>query len=934
MATEATKRPDYRKTLNLPQTEFPMKADLPQREPARIAWWAERRTYERRLEANAGAQPWILHDGPPYANGGLHMGHFLNKVLKDIFVKVHLLDGLAARFVPGWDMHGLPIEIETLKHLGVHFRSVPPAELREKCRERALHWLGVQRDLFMRMGCFGLWETPYRTIDPSFEGTIVDALAELAQQKYLYKGLRSTYWCPTDETALAEAEIEYRDHVSPSVYVRFPTDAAQRDDLLARFDGGAEEAGELPLAVLCWTTTPWSLPGTVGVAFNPAAEYGLFRFRHPGGGEELLIFATALLESVLALVPGTTARTLATTTGERLVGGIVRHPFMDFSVRLVDAPYVELSTGTGAVTTAPGHGPEDFDTGVRCGLPIITPVDESGRFTAEAGPFQGLHVLRDANARIIEHLRASGMLYFQLDYEHSYAHCWRCHNPVIFRATSQWFMALDVNHLRRRITDQVSGVAWHPAWGEERMRQMIENHPDWCLSRQRTWGTPIPAFDCGECGKEILDARVARHIANLFREHGAVIWWTWEAERLLPADFHCPHCGSAKLTKEMNIVDIWFESGVTHLAVLGSRELPWPADVYLEGSDQYRGWFRSNLITAVAIKGAPPYREVVSTGWVVDPDGRAMHKSAGNYIAADGAMNTYGADVMRLWVASVDYEADVRVGTSILANVGEVYRNLRNRVRFILGNLFDFTPEAVVAPGALQPLDRLAVAAANALADRCAAAYREYRLHDVYLALSAFVNEDLSAFYLDALKDRLYSSAAGSPQRRSAQTALWHIAKTLLALYAPVLSFTAEEAWQSVPAALRADADSVFFLMLAQAHPAPAEAELALWERLKSLRSQVKAQSEVEGKDFELRAVVRADAQSMDALRGLGDDLREALVLSALELESGAEGVQLTLARADGAKCARCWKYRELGVDANYPLICAPCAEVVRSLEG
>ncbi|MDE2572343.1 MAG: isoleucine--tRNA ligase [bacterium] len=933
MATEATKRPDYRGTLNLPQTEFPMKANLPQREPARIAWWAEHRIYQRRLESNGEGRPWILHDGPPYANGGLHMGHFLNKVLKDIFVKVNLLDGRASRFVPGWDMHGLPIEMETLKHLGVHFRSVPPAELREKCRERALYWLDIQRDLFMRMGCFGLWEAPYRTIDPSFEGTIVDALADLAQQGYLYKGLRSTYWCPTDETALADAEIEYRDHVSPSVYVRFPADAAQRGDLLSRFDGQVSEAGDLPLAVMCWTTTPWSLPGTVGVAFNPEAEYGLFRFRHAAGGEDLLIFATALLESVLARVPGTTAQTLATTTGAHLVGGEVHHPFMEFMVRLVDAPYVELETGTGAVTTAPGHGPEDFETGVRCGLPIVTPVNERGDFTAEAGIFHGLNVLRDANAKIVEHLRANGTLYCSVDYSHSYAHCWRCHNPVIFRATSQWFMALDVNHLRRRTTEQVADVRWHPAWGEERMRLMIENHPDWCLSRQRTWGTPIPAFDCQECGAEILDPRVARHVAALFREHGATIWWTWDAPRLLPAEFCCPQCGSAKLKKEMNIVDIWFESGVTHLAVLGSEQMPWPADVYLEGSDQYRGWFRSNLLTSMAIKGTPPYREVVSTGWVVDPEGRAMHKSAGNYIAADDAMNTYGADVMRLWIASVDYEADVRVGASILANVGEVYRNLRNRVRFILGNLFDFLPQQTVPADRLHPIDRLALAVTDALAERCARAYREFRLHDVYLALSNFVNDDLSAFYLDALKDRLYSSAAGATGRRSAQSVLWHIAKTLMALYAPVLSFSAEEAWQSVPPSLREGVDSVFFLKLEEPHEASPEGAAAVWSLVKGLRAQVKAQTAVEGRDFELRALVSADAATAATLEGLGDDLREALVVSACDVTAGSEnGVSMELARTDGEKCARCWKYLALGADPAHPFVCGPCAEVVRSL--
>jgi len=933
MATEATKKPDYRGTLNLPQTDFPMKADLPQREPARMAWWAEHRVYERRLEANAGAAPWILHDGPPYANGGLHMGHFLNKVLKDIFVKVNLLDGKASRFVPGWDMHGLPIEMETLKHLGVHFRNVPAPELREKCRERALHWLGVQRDLFMRMGCFGFWETPYRTIDPEFEATIVEALAELAQQGYLYKGLRPTYWCPTDETALAEAEIEYRDHTSPSVYVRFPAGGQERAGLLARFAGGAAEAGDLPLAVMCWTTTPWSLPGTVGVALNPEAEYGLFRVHHPDGRRELLVFATALLDDVLSRVPGTSGETLATAPGATLVGGTLRHPFMAHPVRLVDAPYVELGTGTGAVTTAPGHGPEDFETGVRCGLPIVTPVDERGDFTAEAGPFTGLNVLRDANQRIIEHMRESGTLFARMDYAHSYAHCWRCKNPVIYRATSQWFMALDVNHLRKRTTEKIAEVEWHPAWGEERMRQMIENHPDWCLSRQRTWGTPIPAFDCQDCGMAILDARVARHVAALFREHGATIWWTREAGELLPADFRCPQCGSAQLKKEMNIVDIWFESGVTHLAVLGTPELPWPADLYLEGSDQYRGWFRSNLITAMAIKGAPPYRAIVSTGWVVDPEGRAMHKSAGNYIAADDAMGSYGADVMRLWVASVDYEADVRVGSSILANVGEVYRNLRNRMRFILGNLYDFTPEHIIPPERLRPIDRLAVAAADALAERCARAYREFRLHDVYLALSDFVNDDLSAFYLDALKDRLYSNAAGSQGRRSAQTALWHIAETLLGLYAPVLSFTAEEAWQSVPASLRGERDSVFFLDLEEPHEASSEAARGLWDRLKALRAEVKAQTAVEGRDYELRATVTTGAADAAALAALGDDLREALVVSACALEAAeGEGVRLSLERAGGAKCARCWKYLELGTDPAHPLICAPCAEVVRSL--
>src|SRR5579872_706201 len=923
MATEATKKPDYRGTLNLPQTDFPMKADLAQREPARIAWWAEHHVYERRLEANAADKPWILHDGPPYANGGLHMGHFLNKVLKDIFVKIHLLDGRYAKFVPGWDMHGLPIEMETLKHLGVHFRSVPPAELREKCRERALYWLGVQRDLFMRMGCFGLWETPYRTIDPSFEATIVEALADLAQHGYLYKGLRSTYWCVTDETALAEAEIEYKDHVSPSVYVRFPASDEQRADLVQRFGIEASACAPQPLSVLIWTTTPWTLPANVAIALKGDAEYGLYEVAFPQGCVELMVVATALADEVFGKESGFTYKAIAVRDGEALAGGSVRHPFADRDSVIVLADYVALDTGTGAVHTAPGHGAEDFETGVTYQLPVINPVDERGVFTAEAGVYAGQHIFK-ASERIIEDLRAAGTLFHVEEVTHSYPHCWRCKNPVIFRATSQWFMALDVNHLRERTVEKIGEVRWHPAWGEERMRQMIENHPDWCLSRQRTWGTPIPAFDCEDCGTPILDAKVARHVADLFREHGAIIWWTWETNCLLPADVRCPQCGSSKLKKEMNIVDIWFESGVTHLAVLGSDDLPWPADVYLEGSDQYRGWFRSNLITAMAIKGAPPYRSVVSTGWVVDPEGRAMHKSAGNYIAADDAMNTYGADVMRLWVASVDYEADVRVGKSILANVGEVYRNLRNRVRFILGNLFDFTPSDIVAPERLRPIDRLAIAAVDALADRCGRAYREFRLHDVYIALSDFVNDDLSAFYLDALKDRLYASAPASERRRSAQTALWHIAKTLLALYAPVLSFTAEEAWQSVPAALREGVESVFFLKLVEPHAVSAETDLSLWNQVKELRAQVKAQTVVDGKDYELAAEVKADDARAKAFEALGDDLREALVVSALRLIPGSDGVSLTLERAEGEKCARCWKYLKLGIDPEHPSICGP----------
>ncbi|MGH7755612.1 MAG: isoleucine--tRNA ligase, partial [Vulcanimicrobiaceae bacterium] len=667
---------DYRSTLNLPATDFPMKADLPLREPARVAWWREHRVYERRLERNSENQPWILHDGPPYANGAFHMGHVLNRVLKDVFVKVNLLDGRYANFVPGWDMHGLPIEYETLKHLGLDFHKVDPIELRAKCRERALHWLDIQRETILRLGALGRYDHPYRTIDKEYEAVIVETLGKIAGAGQLYKGLRSTLWCVRDETALAEAEIEYHDHESEAAYVRFGANELQRDALLARF-GVAPAAAVGPLSVLIWTTTPWTLPANVAIALKPEAEYGLYQ-----RGDELLVVADSLAGAVFDLDAGPPATRLAGARGDALVGLAVRHPFMDRDSLVVAAEYVELESGTGAVHIAPGHGAEDFETGVKYGLPIINPVDAAGRFTAEAGPYAGRQIF-EATPAIVEDLRESGALFVAKRYTHSYPHCWRCKNPVIFRATAQWFMAMDVNRLRARCEEAVDAVGFVPAWGQDRMRQMIANHPEWCLSRQRTWGTPIPAVICTACNESILDPAVADIAGTRFRQAGADVWWTDGVETFLPPRFACPKCRGTAFRKEMNIVDIWFESGVSHLAVLGKDGLPWPADLYLEGSDQYRGWFRSNLITAVATKGRAPYRNIVSTGWVVDAQGHAMHKSAGNYIGATEAIEKCGADVLRLWVASAEYASELRFGDAIVQSVGSVYRNLRYRMRML-----------------------------------------------------------------------------------------------------------------------------------------------------------------------------------------------------------------------------------------------------------
>ncbi len=923
---------DYRTTLNLPSTDFPMRAELPKREPARIGWWAEHATYEKRLARNAeqGGKPWILHDGPPYANGDLHMGHFLNRFLKDAFVKIALLDGRWADFIPGWDMHGLPIERETLLHLGVDFHTIDPIELRTQCKARALYWLDRQRSTMLRMGLFGHYMRPYMTIAPEFEATIVETLADLAQSQQLYKGLRSTLWCVYDETALAEAEIEYRDRVSPSIYVRFRADAAQRADLRARFGVSAADDAA-PLSVVIWTTTPWTLPANVAIALKPDAQYGLYRI----GGEDH-VFAVDLQAAVLAQFSADASADLrAVALGSALAGGAVRHPFLDRDSVLVGAEYVDLVTGTGAVHTAPGHGTDDFETGVKYGLPILNPVDAAGTFLRDAGPYAGLNIFA-AQQQIIDDLQASGALVRTAAYEHSYPHCWRCKNPVVFRATAQWFISMDANGLRQRIAGQIPSVAWLPPWGELRMTQMIENHPEWCISRQRTWGTPIPAVVCKACGESIVDAAVARNVAARFRTEGprlsnaSDMWWTDDVTTFLPDGFACPKCAGTTFEKEYNIVDIWFESGVTHRAVLRNGGLPWPADLYLEGSDQYRGWFRSNLITAVATFGAPPYKGVVSTGMVVDADGRAMHKSDGNYIGALDGMEKYGADVLRLWAASVEFTADMRLGTTMLENVANVYRNLRNRLRFLISNVGDLPVQSVLARAQLEPIDALALAALDRLSKDVVDHYRAFRLHDAYLALVAFDNDDLSRFYLAGLKDRLYSSAPDAPRRRSAQSALLEMLRTLAVLLAPVLSFTAEEAWQSLPASLRAGYESVFDIPFPHVADLDATA-LADWQVLKDLRAQVAADGKV---DFALDARLAVPEAAVQRFNGYGDNVREALVVSSLlGIDSAADGAPRALTEpARGEKCARCWKYLPLGSDPDHPSICTSCAQIVRRL--
>ncbi|MFZ0364141.1 MAG: isoleucine--tRNA ligase [Candidatus Cybelea sp.] len=923
---------DYRSTLNLPKTDFPMKAELPKREPPWLDWWKEHRTYERRLERNAPNGPWILHDGPPYANGNPHMGTFLGMVLKDMFVKIALLDGKYAKFVPGWDMHGLPIEYETLLHLGIKdFHAIDPLELRRHCKERALYWLDRQREHRVRMGNFGLFDRPYRTIDPSFEATIVNALADLAERQQIYKGLRSTLWCVHDETALAEAEIEYEQRVSPSIYVRFTATPEQAQRLRNAMSAASFEGR---VSILIWTTTPWTLPANVAIAVRPDAQYGLYKI-----GDEGVIVARALAEQALG-ERFAQATLLGHARGAQLDDLAVRHPFMNRDSVIVLADYVDLETGTGAVHTAPGHGADDFDTGMKYGLPILNPVDAAGRFTAEAGPYAGMQIF-EANATIVADLERSGALWSAAQYEHSYPHCWRCHNPVIFRATAQWFLAMDQNLLRQRALDAIDGVEYVPEWGRARQRQMIETHPEWCLSRQRTWGTPIPSLVCKSCGEAILDPRVARLAAARFAEVGADAWWSDPVETYLPDGFVCPHCGASEFEKEKNIVDIWFESGVSHLAVLGRDGLPWPSDMVLEGGDQFRGWFRSSLITAAAIKGRAPYRRVMKNGWVNDEQGRPMSKSTGTGIDAIDAMSRWGADVLRLWAASVEPIDDVRFGPNVVEQVGNVYRNVRNRLRFMISNLYDLEPAAVVAREAMEPIDRLACNVADAFVANVKAAYDACQVHDAYLRIVEF-ESGMSSLYFDALKDPLYSRAAADPRRRSAQSALLYVLTRFLTVLAPVLSFTAEEAWQAVPRALRGDAESIFDTSFdaARHRSSAVENDLRLWQQLRALRGRVAAVSSP--RDFEAQLVLEVTPDLYKRLSPLRDNLREALVVSALHLVASArsegaadDGIfEFLLLPADGEKCVRCWKYRQLGVDPKHPSICADCVGVVEAYRG
>ncbi len=771
---------NYKDTLNLPRTAFPMRANLPKLEPRILKEWQEGELNQRLSEEGSGRKKFILHDGPPYANGDIHLGHTLNKVLKDIIVRSKTMSGYYSPYVPGWDCHGQPIEHEVEKRLGKERADIDTAGIRRLCREYALKFVDRQRSQFKRLGIGGFWEDPYLTLDPEYEATNVKVFSELYEKGLVYKGRKPIHWCYRCRTALAEAEIEYSDEFSPSIYVKFP--------LLSEIEGLSGIDGRKSL--LIWTTTPWTLPANVAVAVSPRADYIGVR-----DGAEVLVMAKDLVGTVCEAA-GRELKVVVELPGSALEGASCHHPTKEAESVVISADFVALDQGTGCVHIAPGHGQDDYLIGQQYGLPSPMPVDDRGVFTDEAEKFAGLHI-KKANDIILDDLRDRGLLWWSGTVEHSYPHCWRCKQPVIFRATEQWFISMSARDLRGRALNAIGAVEWVPDWSINRITGMIEERPDWCISRQRAWGVPIPVFNCEDCHEVLVGADILSHIEAIFRARGADVWFTEPAENLLPAGTACPKCAGTKFRQESDIFDVWFESGVSHEAVLDIRpELNWPADLYLEGSDQHRGWFQSSLLTSVGTRDRAPFREVLTHGFLVDGQGRKMSKSLGNVVDPLKVIEKSGADILRLWVSSADYSSDIAVSDEILARISEGYRRIRNTLRFLLGSIGDFSDSDAVPYARLEEIDRWALHRFNKLVGRVRTAYDDYRFHVVYHSIYNFCAVDMSSFYLDVLKDTLYTSLPDSPDRRSAQTALWHLLLAITKMCAPVLTFTADEVWQ------------------------------------------------------------------------------------------------------------------------------------------
>jgi len=932
-------------TLNLPQTSFPMKANLPQNEPSWLARWAEMGLYGKIRVARQNAPVFTLHDGPPYANGEIHLGTGFNKLLKDFIVKSRTLAGFNAPYIPGWDCHGLPIEINVDKELGTRKAKMTTEQIRQHCRRYAEKYVELQRRQFVRLGVFGEWDKPYLTMDRDYEALIAETFLEFLERGYVYRGRKSIYWCISDKTALAEAEVEYEEHRSRSIYVKYrlASDPAHLDPAMA----GRK------VSLIIWPTTPWPLPASMAVAFHPDFEYVVAA--DPSG--EAYILESRRHEPTLHETGLKATQVLARIPGRKLEHIEMQHPFLDRKLPGVLADYVSAEDGTGCVHTAPGHGREDYQTGVKYGLEIYCPVDEAGEITEGPPEYRGRKVF-DANEPIVELLRARGTLVGLAGWlTHSYPHCWRCHKPIIFRASEQWFIDIDHDGLRQRALDEIKKVQWSPEWGEERIGNMIATRPDWCISRQRVWGVPITMFHCQTCQKPVMDASLGRRAVELFRQEGSDAWYSHPVEELVPPGAKCPTCGGTDLRKETDILDVWFESGCSHLAVLGRRpDVPWPSDVYLEGNDQYRGWFHSSLLIAVGLKGAAPYRQVLTPGWTLDAEGRAMSKSLGNTVDPQEVTRTYGAEIVRLWAASVDFREDVVLSPEILVRLSEAYRKLRNTLRYCLSNLYDFAPgRDCVTAEQLEEIDAWALWRTAQVLEAVEAGYKDYAFHKVYRGLYDFATIDLSAFYFDILKDRLYTAPAKSVRRRAGQTTLWLIADALVRALAPMLCFTADEVWSHLPSSTGREpsvhlAQFTTPAQLRQGIPERHLKRLVNWERLVAVRNEVLKALEMArqekriggGLEAKVRLSVNGD------LAPLLDEYRHALpalfIVSQVELggdslegtyQSQLPGLAVRVERATGEKCARCWNYSErVGEDVRHPGVCERCSAALREIES
>ena len=923
---------DYKDTLNLPVTDFPMKANLFQREPEILARWQQDDLYGMIEKAGEGKPRYLLHDGPPYANGHIHIGHALNKILKDVVLKVKRMSGFHAPYVPGWDCHGLPIELQVEKNLGSKKHEISRLQMRKLCREYATKFVAIQGEEFQRLGVLGEWGNPYLTMNYEYEGITAAELARFAANGGLYRGKKPVHWCSSCVTALAEAEVEYADHTSPSIFVKFPL----ADDISALVPVLAGRK----VSVVIWTTTPWTIPANLAISLHPEFDYVAL-----DTGSDLLIVAEGLKDSFLAAV-GLEATVAATFKGGVLEGKHTRHPFYDRNSVILLGEHVTLEAGTGCVHTAPGHGQDDYEMGLKFGLDIYNPVDNRGRYLSDL-PFFGGQFVFDANKEVVAKLIETGALVGQGTVSHSYPHCWRCKKPIIFRATEQWFISMEANDLRKKALEAIDGVQWIPRWGKERIYGMIENRPDWCVSRQRSWGVPITAFSCTACGEFLADGTVMGHVAELFKQHSSDVWYDWDAEQLLPAGTVCPQCGKAGFTKEMDILDVWFDSGVSHAAVLEPNPaLGSPADMYLEGSDQHRGWFHSSLLESVGSRGVAPYRSVLTHGFVLDGQGRKMSKSLGNVVAPEDVIKKFGADVLRLWCAAQDYRDDNRISQEILTRVAEAYRRIRNTCRYLLGNLYDFDPVRDAVPFAdMMPVDRLALHQLELLKEKVLAAYEELEFHIIYQAVNAFCSVELSATYLDILKDRMYTSRKDSPERRSSQTAMYLIVDTLTRLVAPILSFTADEIWQYLPGSRE---KSVHLAEFPSLTPEWRDDELqGYWDKLLAVRSDVLKALELTrsgkiiGHSLDAAVKVMPPPEMAEFLTACETALRTVCIVSRLELVAAIEGeyyegtavpgLKIAVTQAPGEKCERCWCYdEEIGADSEHPTICPRCVAAVK----